>query len=161
MTIPIFGAGDNVYAEDLNNLGDAIIESANAITNPATTAASDTTTSATYVNMAGTGSVTSFNFPKLLSTTKLLVWMGVGWQNGGAALSDLSVGVLVNGTDYECGRQSLNATITIGYVAGWAVITGLPAAVYSIQGRWKRRGGTGTPSRSNAEVLSMFAMESN
>jgi hypothetical protein len=110
--------------------------------------------------MAGTGSVTSFSFPKQISTTRLIVWMMGGWQNA-TAVSDLSFGVLVNGTDYELDRQSLNTTASIGKFIGFALITGLTAANYTIQGRWKRRSGSGTPTRSAAEWLAISCTEIN
>lgn len=150
----------NQHESDITTLS-GLLGATTGVTNPATTSGNDTTTSASFVNMAGTGAVTSFPFTKQVSTTRLIAWMVAGWQNGGAALSDVSVGVLVNGTDYECDRQSLNASVTIGKFVGFALITGLPTGTYTIQGRWKRRGGTGTPSRSNAEWLAISCSEIN
>jgi hypothetical protein len=130
----------------------------NAISNPAVTSGSDTTVSAVFVNMAGTGAVTSFVFNKKLAATKVVVTMFVGWQNA-VALSQMSFGVLVNGVDYECTRSSQNATNTPALSSGFAVISGLAVGAYTVQARWKRRGGSGTPTRSNDEILAMIAEE--
>ena len=158
MTAPVFGAGSPLYAEDLNALVAIANKAMTGISNPATTAGSDTTASASYVNMAGTGSVTSFSFTKLISSTRLFVWEAAGWQNS-VGVSDMSFGVNVNSVDYECARQSLNTTTTIGFISGFAIISGLAANTYTIQGRWKKRSGAGTPTRSNAEILAIYAVE--
>src|SRR5690348_468954 len=147
-----FGAGNRITGTQATNI---VYQNEDGISGAAVTSGSDTTTSSSYVNLAGTGSVTSFSFTKALTSTRLIVRLEMGWQNA-TAVSDMSAGVLVNGTDYECARQSLNTTTNIGYVAGFAIITGLTAGAYTIQGRWKRRSGTGTPTRSSTEWLATY-----
>lgn len=149
----------NQHQADISTLS-GLLGGTTGVTNPAVTSGSDTTTSSSFVNMAGTGAVTSFPFPKQVATTRLIVWMMGGWQNA-TAVSDMSYGVLVNGTDYELDRQSLNATTTVGKYIGFALITGLAIATYTIQGRWKRRSGGGTPTRSSAEWLAISCTEIN
>lgn len=127
--------------------------------NQAVTSGSDTTTSSSFVAMAGTGSVTSFSFTKVLSTTRVVLRIRGNWQNA-TAVSDASFGMRINGTDYECDRQSLNTTTNIGRFDGFAVVpSGLAAGTYTVQAVWKRRSGTGTPTRSSTEWLSIEAKE--
>ena len=128
------------------------------ISNIAVTSGTDTTTSSSYVNMAGSGSVTSVSFTKVLSVTNIKVSMAVGWENA-SNTSLVKFGVLVDGTDYDVCQSILNATLTIGFAAGDVIITGVAAGTYTIQGRWKRAGGTGTPSRSVNEWFSMTVAE--
>lgn len=147
------------HIQDLASDADAAIALGyNAVSNPAVSSGSDTTASSAYVNMAGTGSVTSFPITKKLAATKLVIRQHVGWQNT-VGLSQMSFGVSVNGVDYECTRHSANATNTPLISSGLIVISGLAAGTYTVQGRWKRRGGSGTPTRSNDEILAMEAEE--
>ena len=150
-----FSAGNKVKGVDLTNI---VYQNEDGVSAAATTSGSDTTTSSSFANLAGTGSVTSFSFTKALTSTRLIVRLEMGWQNA-TAVSDMSAGVNVNSTDYEVARQSLNTTTNIGYVAGFVIISGLTAGVYTVQGRWKRRSGSGTPTRSSTEWLAISCAE--
>lgn len=149
-----FSAGQRAVASPFTNIQ---YQNETGISNAATTAGSDTTTSATYVNLAGTGSVTSFSFTKVLAATNLKVAISASWV-AATNSANTRFAVLVNGVDYECcgGLAGTGA----GYMTyGWQYIPGLAAGVYTIQGRWKRFAGTGTPTRDTNSWLSISVAE--
>lgn len=125
----------------------------------ATTSGSDSTTSASYVNMAGTGSVTSFSFTKRNSATKVRLGMSAGWTNATATTLQ-RFGLQLNAVDYDCFQSILGVggfTTASGFVLVGAGVVG--AGTYTVQARWKRQGGTGTGSRGTNEWLAIEALE--
>lgn len=149
-----FAAGVPPTGAQLTNI---VYQNDDGVSNAAVTSGSDTTTSSSYANMAGTGSVTSYSFTKALTSTRLKVTIAASY----VALTNnatVQVGVLVSGTDYDCGRV-LITTGAGGYSMGWAYITGLAAGTYTIQARWKRTSGTGTASRGTDQWLSIACAE--
>lgn len=149
-----FSAGSRPTGAQLTNI---VYQNEDGISNAAVTAGTDTTASASYVNLAGTGSVSSFNFTKVLTATRIKVEIALGWQCI-TATANIQGGVLVNGTDYDCvkgGAQISQNVISPGFV----IISGLAAGSYTVQGRWKRILGTGTPTRSVNEWLTISAAE--
>jgi hypothetical protein len=127
------------------------------VSNQSVTAGTDTTTSATYANLAGTGSTTSFSFTKVLTSTNLFVTVHAGFL----AATNSAIcrfGVLVNGVDNDCGQDIQAAGDYIG-VSGFAIISGLSAGTYTIQGRWRRVGGTGTCTRDTNTWYALEAAE--
>lgn len=126
--------------------------------NQAVTSGSDTTTSATYVNMTGTGAVTSFSFTKRRAATRVKLSTGMTWSASAAGSCLVRVGLLLNSVDYDCAQQIIGAS-QFGSLAGWQYATGVPAGTYTVQARWKRTGGTGTAQRSVNEWLAIEAEE--
>lgn len=117
----------------------------------------DSTTSATYVNMAATS---SFAFTKKLAATRLRIDMHVTWYN----VTNSSVakfGVAIGGTDYDvCElQQELSAAAAEKQASGVRYISGLAAGAYTVQGRWLRVSGAGTPSRATTDWISISAQE--
>ena len=150
-----FPAGNRVTGTQLTNI---VYQNEDGVSAIAVTSGTDATTSATYVNMAGTGATTSFSFTKELTSTRLIVRLEAGWEAATAG-TQMRFGVLVSGTDYDCCQSLGNATTTISHAAGFAIISGLAAGAYTIQGRWKRSAGTGTPTRSVNEWLAISCAE--
>lgn len=127
------------------------------VSNQAVTAGTDTTVSATYVNLAGTGSTTSFSFTKVLASTNLLVELHAGFQaTTNSAIARF--GVLVNAVDNDC-AQNIQVAGSYNQCTGFAIISGLAAGTYTIQGRWRRVGGTGTCTRDTNCWLAIAAAE--
>lgn len=110
-------------------------------------AAADTTTSATYVSMAGTDA--SGSITKTRAGTRLRVAMAGGWSASAGGTVNARFGMLVNGVDTDVTRAILGAS-GLGQFSGWAYITGLPAGTYTFTARWRREGGTGTAQRTVA-----------
>jgi hypothetical protein len=139
--------------------GDIATASQNGVNAPATTSGNDDTTSAVYVNMAGTGSVTSFQFVKRYAGTRVKITMAAS-TFGVTATNVVSIGVLVNGVDTEITRgASLNNEHDT--IFGIARITGLPAGTYTIQGRWRRVSGGSVSRRNTDDWLTIDAEEVN
>lgn len=127
------------------------------VSNQSVSSGTDTTTSATYANMAGTGSTTSFSFTKVLTATNLLVTVHAGFL--AATNSAIArFGVLVNGVDTDC-CQDIQTTGNYIGVSGFGIITGLAAGTYTIQGRWRRVGGAGTCTRDTNTWYAVEAAE--
>jgi hypothetical protein len=127
----------------------------------ATSAGSDTTTSDTYVNLAGTGAVTSVSFTKLVSTTRIRVALA-GTFFTSAATTGAMFGVNIGGTDYDVIRHSHNTagtSIRLPFSGFAFVAAGVAAGNYTVQGRWRRTAGAGTLTRDNNDWLSIEAME--
>lgn len=157
LTCIVSGIGMMTYTTEWVPLTTATsIQSAAAVT-----AGNDTTTSATYVDMAGTGAVTSIsNWVKYATTTRIRLRMDVAYFNQTSA-NLVAVALKINGTDYtvaQLGGNGVNihAPITgAAYVAASAV----PSGTYSVQARWKRVSGTGTPTRDTNDWLTFEVQE--
>lgn len=118
----------------------------------------DTTTSATYVNLAA---VSSFSFTKILTATRLKIEFDVMFF---VTVNDTSTrfGVLINGVDYDVvhmGGANVSASVNITAAGNALVASGLAAGTYTIQGRWKRTAGTGTCSRATNGWLTIHCKE--
>jgi hypothetical protein len=124
----------------------------------AVTSGTDTTTSATYVNMAGTGSVTTFSFTKRTANTRVKLEMNAGFTNAvGTSLVDFAL--QIGGTDYQMGHTIQLVVTATQQFSGVRIVSGIPAGVYTVQCRWRREGGSGTPTRGSNEWLSASAEE--
>lgn len=131
------------------------------VSQAATSSGSDTTTSDTYANMAGTGAVTSFSFTKLVASTRVRIAMSVTFFTSAITTGGM-FGVNINSTDYDVVRHSHNtAGASVHLTAnGFAfVAAGLAAGTYTVQGRWKRTVAAGTLTRDNNDWLAIEAME--
>jgi hypothetical protein len=147
-------AGNFIYASDANSPAPVNNTGVNA---QAVSSGTDTTTSASYVNLAGTGSQTSFPWEKKYDYTTGMIFLSAGWSAVTATTLG-KFGVLINGVDYDITHMILG-TGAVGMVSSFRLITGLVAGNYTVQGRWYREGGAGTASRSTNDWLSMVMQE--
>jgi hypothetical protein len=139
---------------------------ANALANPvgvsaaAVSSGTDTTTSDTYANMAGTGALTSVSITKLGTGTRIRVAMSVTFSSSVGGLGG-QFGVLVNGVDTDVCKlsNSVPAASTHLPASGWNYISGLAAGTYTVQGRWHRTAATGTLTRDGNDWLAIEAQE--
>lgn len=147
MAILPVNAGDSIrdtWTVAVGNMYNRVPAGVNAL---ATTSGSDTTTSATYVNLAGTGALTSFDFTKMEAATLIKVTLSASFT----AVTNNAVakfGVRINGTDYDIAQGAPNAATQTTTVTGIRLISGIAAGTYTVQGRWLRAAGAGTPTRT-------------
>jgi len=142
--------------------GDYICGSENGVSG-VSSGGSDTTTSASYVNMAGAGAVTSFSFTKRWTPTRVRIDMHqILFQNGGS-FPFAQLGVRINSVDYDVVGATITAAATNTMFSGLAYIpaSAIPAGTYTVQARWKRASGTGTLTRDGGGWLSFSARECN
>lgn len=131
--------------------------SCNSINAQAVTSGTDTTTSGTFVNMAGTGSVTSFNFSKLYANTRIRADVHCSAYATGAA-ADFEVAVRINATDYVVFKEAVLLNTRLPY-SGVRFISSVPVGNYTVQMRWRRSGGSGTLTRDTANWMSVACSE--
>lgn len=164
----LYRAAANVLATDdaLRVGGDYVAGSNDGVNAAATTSSgvglSDTTTSASYVNMAGAGSQTSFSFIKRFPSTQTRIKIHMSGSMWGAGTLPVAVmfGVRINSTDFDVYRQQIDAAAGNNtYGQGIAYVSGIPAGTYTVQGRWKRLSGTATPNRDTGNWLTIMAEE--
>jgi hypothetical protein len=139
--------------------GDHVSGSANGMNANAMTSGTDTTTSGTYANMAGTGSTTSFSFTKRWAATRVKVIMNVSAYATGAA-ADGMIGVSINGTDYDMMEEAFLLNNRLPY-SSVRYISGVAAGTHTVQARWRRTSAAGTLTRDPACWISMSAEEVN
>lgn len=148
---------NDVTTDSVTAAGDTLTGSQNGVNDAATTSGNNDTTSATYVDLAGTGSVTSFSFTKRYAATRIKITM----MCSGFAVTSTSgveIGVRINGVDYKVAHGSyvLNERQP---VMGVEYISGVAAGTYTVQGRWLRQSGTGTLRRDTNDWLTIVAEE--
>jgi hypothetical protein len=135
------------------------LPSSNAINGIAVTSGQNDTSSTTFVNLAGTGAVTSFSFTKRYAASKIKVQMNATCYCI-TAVTNVDFGVLINGVDTFMFRVILGATSQrVTGVGGVADITGVPAGVHTVQGRWRRVAASGTARRDTGDWLYLSALE--
>jgi hypothetical protein len=140
--------------------GDQICGSTEGINGAATSTPNvDDTASTSYVNMAGTGSVTSFSFTKRYAATRIRVDLQASFQVIGTGNSAARFAVLINGTDYDIVNRHVNPALTHAETGGTRYISGVAAGTYTVQGRWRRTAGTQTLRRASDDWLSISATE--
>lgn len=153
MTFP-FAGGNRLPASGLN----ALLNSAEAISAQALGAgSSETTTSASFVNCAGTGAITSFSWTKRATNTAAIIGIAASFFPA-TANAGVRFGLLINGTDYELAGGAPGTSVPLDCV-GFDVVTGIPAGIYTVQARWRRFNGAGTPTRNENHWMSAFAVE--
>lgn len=143
--------------------GDYVCGSEQGVSQAAVSSGTNTTNSSSYSSMAGTGSVTSFSFTKRFATTRVRIDMSATFYTSTTACG-ARFGVLVNGTDYDVCQLAGNVPVAVTHLpaAGFAYIpSGLAAGSYTVQGRWKWIGSTGTLTRDNNDWLAISARECN
>jgi len=157
--------GDGIYVSDrlyVRADGSAVrvCPSSGGVSAAATTSGADTTTSSSYANMAGTGSVTSFGFTKQYDDTRIRVRMELGAWCNGAVPSGVDFGVRIDTTDYQVGTLTFNVAGQHMPLSSTGYISGVPSGAHTVQARWKRHGsGTGTITRDANDWLSITAEE--
>lgn len=143
-------------------LGDVIYGSENGIAGPATTSGTDTcTTTSTYQNLAGTGSVTSFSFVKRVTASRIRIDLSATFYSS-AVTSGPKFGVRLNSTDYDVCQLRATLANAAAHLpcSGFIYIpSGVPAGTYTVQGRWTRMDGAATLSRDSGDWLAISARE--
>lgn len=131
--------------------------SSESINAQAVTSGIDTVTSTSYVNMAGTGSVTSLPFTKRFVGTRLKVDVRATMY-ATTATQDAFIGVRINGTDYDVVKQPAVLNERQPFTA-ITHIENIPAGEQTVQMRWRRTSTSGTPTRDTADWLSVCVEE--
>lgn len=120
-------------------------------------AGSNTSTSTSYANLGSPASIASFI--KQFTATAIIVWFNTTVTAVTAAAAP-KFGVQINGVDYDV---CLLNEILVGdnlQCSGVAIVApGLAAGTYTIQGRFKRNGGTGTVTLNTNDWVTIAAME--
>jgi len=151
----IFGVDANFIALDgeVFSLGAGLYGSEEGISNAG---AADSTTSATYVNLAGTS---SFTFRKLFADSRVRIDMAASYFVS-AGSTGARFGARINGTDFDVMQLFQNVAASHVFATGSALISGLPADNnYTVQGRWRRFTGAGTCQRDANDWLTIMARE--
>ena len=153
-------AADELATDDAFRVaGDYAALKSTGINGQAVSSGTNTTTSASYANLAGTGATTSFSFTKRLASTKtrLRVFIAASFlASGGTTLAEF--GVLVDGVDTAV-CHAIGATGGYASAVGVAYLTGLAAGALTVQGRWRRSAGGGTATRDTNCWLTIDAQE--
>lgn len=147
MTVTAPNAGDSIRDTWTVGVSNAVNRTPAGVNANATTSGTDTTTSSSYVNLAGTGSQTSFNFTKNETGTRIMVTMHCSWQSV-TNNTAIGIGVRIDGVDYDVAVGATGSTGADKTLSGVAFVSGVSAGTYTVQGRWKRTAGTGTPTRT-------------
>lgn len=141
LIVGIVGAASRIpHSETLNTVG-----------------AADTTTSATYVNLAATSSMT---FTKLHGSTALeLALHATSFSSATGTVTRFAV--RIDSVDYDVCQLFWNVANSHAQTSGVAKVgSGVVAAgSYTVQGRWRRVSGTGTLTRDTGDWLSMQVSE--
>jgi hypothetical protein len=120
-------------------------------------AASDTTTSATYVNLAGTSSIV---FNKLFTPTRLKIDFHASCFITLAVNTEVRFAVRVNSVDYDIAGYLINPTSQHMHFSGTVIVpAGVPSGNQTVQGRWRRVAGTGQLNRGTDDRISIGVVE--
>lgn len=134
------------------------LPASSGINNAATTGgANNDTTSGTYVDMAGTGSVTSFNFTKRYPASRLKVTSHVS-MFAVTSSSNAQIGMRIDGVDHNL--FTMVATLNVhGFGSATTYLSGVTSGIKTAQMRWRRSSGTGTLRRDSGDWLSISVEE--
>lgn len=149
---------DGLIIASVTAAGDLLTGSGAGVNAAAVTSGSDTTTSGTNVNLAGTGSVTSFSFVKRYAGTRIRLELSVSCFCQTANSTGI-FGVRINAVDYDVVNLSPAPLGTRLGLVGVRYITGVGAGTWTVQGRWRRSLGTGTLVRNTEDWLTIDARE--
>jgi hypothetical protein len=107
-----------------------------------------------FINVTGL----SFSFTKKEAATRLFVqFAGSGYAD---TVSDvLEFGALINGADYGLSWHFFNIANCHFGTAGFQFISGVPAATYTVQGRFRIASGPGTVRLDSNDKLSLACTE--
>lgn len=162
MTVTAPNAGDVLNDTWTTGVSNAVNRTPAGVNALAVTSGTDTTTSSSYANLAGTGSVTSFSFTKRETVTRIKVFIAASFS-AVANNAAVTFGVRINGVDYDVVQLAPGSGAT-GTATGVAFIGAsvVAAGTYTVQGRWKRAAGAGTPTRSvDNNWLTIYCEEVN
>jgi hypothetical protein len=120
----------------------------------------DSTTSASYVNMAGTGSTTVVNYTKKYSAsfTKMKVTM-CGSLFVATSAATIDYGIRTNGADFQVGQLNIGTAANHHTIGGTIYVTGIAAGAQTFQARWRRVTGGGAPTRGTDDWLGIVVEE--
>lgn len=123
--------------------------------------ANDTTTSVTFVNMAGVNNLTSFQFEKMYDETRVRLDMAGGWFCTNT-LTDAEFALRIDGVDYPLAFMGSSVGTDRLTYNGFDYVPGgtIAAGTYTVQARWRRPAGAGTLSRgAGDDMLCISARE--
>ena len=150
-------AGDVGTFNTVTAAGDTLTGSRDGVNAVAVTSGQNDTTSATFVNMAGTGSQTSFAFTKRYTATRVKIEFSFDAYCITSG-TDVEVGVSINGTDYLIRKAVLVVNQHQSYTAT-AYLSSIASGSHTVQAIWRRSAGTGTARRDSGDWLSISAEE--
>lgn len=107
-------------------------------------AATDSTTSASYVSWAGGAGVASFTFIKRFNATRVRIDLSKTMDSSAAATT-LQLGARIDTTDYDVTTPIQESAAAVRHC--WSAhryVSGIAAGTYTVTGRWKRTAGAGT-----------------
>lgn len=116
----------------------------------------DSTTSATYVDMTDGANV---SFTKRRADTRIKVDFRMGCFLTGVGNTRPSYAVRINGVDYEVVTQMVNPTSTHTTLSSIRYISSIAAGAYTVQARWLRAAGTGTIVRNADDWITLEVSE--
>lgn len=154
--------GDANFGQDLTVDGKAYTETSRIIVGNKTVLntaqGAGTTTSATYVDLPATSSL---SFTKLYDAaeTKLCVSLSVGARITVATFTAVRFGVRINGADYDVAHTEIADLSKHGTMSGEREVTGIPAGTYTVQVRYRRVSGGGTINVDSNDWLSLTVEE--
>ena len=143
--------------------GDYVAGSESGIAGLAMTSGTNTTTSLSYVNLAGTSAITSFSFTKRFASTRIRLDFSATFYTTNQATGP-TFAMQINGVDYEIARMKGAAVLANSrlHTAGFLYVpAGVPAGTYTVQGRWAALDAGGTLTRDQHDWISMSARECN
>lgn len=167
LDVRLFRSGTGELSTDTGDAlkvsGDFVAGSENGINVTGPTSGTDSSTSTSYTNMAGTGATTSFSFTKRFAGTRIKIeFAATFWSTN--ADTGVQFGVNFNATDYDICRLMGN-TLTANqrlHTSGFRYISSVAAGAYTIQARWKKIAiGTGQINRNLEDFLCISAKETN
>ncbi len=116
---------------------------------------SDSTTSGTYVNLAGS---TSFTYTKFRDDTRLEVDLRASSFITGSANTQPSFAAQIGGVDFEIVSMLINPLSTHTFMSGKGFVN-VVAGTYTVQGRWRRVAGAGTLQRGADDWIALSVRE--
>lgn len=135
------------------------LASSTSINNSGPTSGQDDVAASAFEDMGGTGTLVSFSFTKRYADSKIQVSMHASCYCVNASPNNIIFGVRINAVDTPMFRIIVPNLNERRYSSGINNITGVPAGVYTVQGRWRRESGTGTGRRDSGDWFSMAATE--
>lgn len=134
--------------------------SGDSVSNAAVTATTDSTSSTSFVNMAGTGSVTSISFTKKYasSISKLCVTVVAGLYVSNADTRG-TIAVQIAGNDFPVFQTATQAVNEHEQYTSTIYVGGVAAGATTIQARWRRHVGTGSLNRGVDDWLTIDVKE--
>lgn len=141
--------------------GDHIAGSAEGINGLAMASGTNTTTSASYADLGGTTPLRSFSFTKRFTNTRIRIDLAASCYVASLGAT-VKFGVNINSVDYDIVSLPIDSSLTSRVIlTGHRYLASIAAGTYTVMGRWLRSAGTGTPTRSSGDWISIAACETN